>query len=83
MANLLNSSLEDDSDVEDIDEEDEQNEATKQNTGKFLPTLSHLKLWYENQHPDNLGKRPPLILVFEDFEGFSPQVLRDLLSNIK
>ena len=71
------------SDNEEDDEDDEEvaTEGCKRKA-KFLHTLSHLKAWYENQHPNAKG-RPPLILVLEDFEGFSSQVLCDLVSNIK
>ena len=80
----LNSSSDGDSDGEETDdEEEEENQASKKTGNKFLPTLSHLKQWYDNQHSDKSGKRPPLILVLEDFEGFSSQVLRDLISNLK
>ena len=68
-------------DEEDSDDQVEDS-STKKKSGKLLPTLTHLNLWYENQYPRQ-GKRPPLILILEDFEGFSSQVLRDLISNIE
>ena len=66
----------------DEDSDDEDEETSKKKSAKFLPTLAHLSIWYENQHPRK-SKRPPLVLILEDFEGFSSQVLRDLVSNIK
>ena len=66
----------------DEDSDDEDEETSKKKSAKFLPTLAHLSIWYENQHPRK-SKRPPMVLILEDFEGFSSQVLRDLVSNIK
>ena len=52
---------------------------SKSKSSKFVPTLLNLSTWYYNQYSK---KKPPLIIVLEDFEGFSSQILQDLIANI-
>ena len=41
--------------------------------------MNNLVSWYNNQY---CQKKPPLVIVLEDFEGFSSQVLQDLIANL-
>ena len=72
-----------DSDDEDSDEEDDKVEETSKKSSqkitKFVPTLTNLSVWYNNQYSK---KKPPLVIVLEDFEGFSSQALQDLIANL-
>ena len=42
--------------------------------------------WYENQYGSGVessNTRPPLVVIFEDFEGFSAPMLQDLIANLQ
>ena len=40
-----------------------------------------LRLWYENQH--KTGEVEPIVIILEDFEGFQPSLLHDLIQNLR
>ena len=74
------------------DGETEEEELNIKKASLILPTLA---AWYSNQYPDftsspkkqvktttgNSGL-PPLIIILEDFESFSPVILQDFIMNI-
>ena len=74
-------SEENESSDEESEEEDDEI-VIKSQKGKFVPTLSNFATWYENQYNDSSSK-PPLILIFEDFEGFPSAILQDLIANLQ
>ena len=67
-------SYDSDDDEDEIDEEETKESVTK--STKFVPTMGNLVSWYSNQY---CQKKPPLVIVLEDFEGFTSQVLQDLI----
>ena len=70
-------SYDSDDDEDEIDEEETKESVTK--STKFVPTMGNLVSWYSNQY---CQKKPPLVIVLEDFEGFPSQVLQDLIANL-
>jgi len=46
-------------------------------------SLLGLRSWYTNQVPQNAARRPPVVFVFEDFEGFHPSLLQDFIHNLR
>ena len=65
------------------DENDANDEVKRSNL-----VLSTLVNWYqESQSPDSSSKSAtttptPLVVILEDFEGFSPQLLQDFILNL-
>lgn len=76
----------DDSDNESDEEEEEKvfQNGYKCLSGRNSASIASLRLWYENQYPSfqNGVERPPLIIVFEDFESFVPKTLQELIRNL-
>lgn len=73
-------------DVEDADDESDDDEVNtdkvgKTRSGKFVATLPNFASWYENQYRCATSRKS-LIIILEDFEGFSSQILQDLISNL-
>ncbi len=52
-----------------------------------LPSMAALCGWYREDgsaSPSSLElRRPPVVVVIEDFEGFVPQVLQDLIISLR
>jgi len=46
-------------------------------------SLTGLRAWYRNQVPETADKKPPLVIILEDFEGFQPSVLQDFIHNLR
>lgn len=67
---------------EDSDEDEIDSDAAIQaKPKKFVATLPNFAAWYENQYSSASSKKS-LIIILEDFEGFSSQMLQDLISNL-
>ena len=77
---MLLESVEEDEDQEEEDEEEISRPEVK-GSDLVLPTLES---WYCNQHPQISGgrRRPPLIVVLEDFEAFPAHVLQEFILNV-
>ena len=69
-----------DDDESDLEEEESQSKSQRSST-KFVPTLANFASWYANQYGND--ERPPLVIIFEDFEGFGSQMLQDLIANLQ
>ena len=67
---------------DDSSDEEDEDEGDDSKVKKFTPTLSNLSTWYENQY-DGTSSKPPLVIIFEDFEGFSSVMLQDLIANLQ
>ena len=74
-----NSGNSSDSDSEDGDES---RDASASKVGRKMSLLG-LKAWYNNQVPKTAARRPPVVFVFEDFEGFHPSLLQDFIHNLR
>ena len=81
------SEVDESSDEDDSEDSDGESKPIKFTANKFVPTLSNMVSWYENQYPggNDMGtnRRPPLVVVFEDFEGFSSPMMQDLIANLQ
>jgi hypothetical protein len=47
-----------------------------------LPSLSLLQSWYQSTHQGE-SPGPPVVIIVEDFEGFSTHILQDLIMSIR
>jgi len=83
----INSEFDESSDEESEGSDDESETLkSKKGANKFVPTLSNMVTWYENQYGSGVessNTRPPLVVIFEDFEGFSAPMLQDLIANLQ
>ena len=82
FAQLSNSAADSaDSGGEDEDENEEKGEDSA--IGRKVSPRA-LRTWYHNQVPEaTTEKPPPLVFILEDFEGFPPLVLQDLIHNLR
>ena len=83
FAQLSNSAADSaDSGGEDEEEENEEKGEDSAIGRKVSPRA--LRTWYHNQVPEGTtDKPPPLVFILEDFEGFPPLVLQDLIHNLR
>ena len=58
------------------DSDEEENKDTSSIARKMSPRA--LRAWYRSQ-----TRRGPIVFILEDFEGFHPSVLRDLVHNVR
>lgn len=74
----------DTSDSETDDEKENSLQNSKNVSARHSASIASLRLWYENQYPSFQSEceRPPLIIVFEDFESFAPRMLQELIRNL-
>ena len=84
FAQLSNSAA-DSADSGGEEDEEEENEEKGEDSAigrKVSPRA--LRTWYHNQVPEvTTDKPPPLVFILEDFEGFPPLVLQDLIHNLR
>lgn len=67
--------------IEGYDEAEMETDGSTLDLKKHNLMMPTLKIWYANQYPKH-ENRVPLVIIFEDFEAFSPPMLQDFLISL-